>query len=53
MILDPTKSMDFYIDYAKKHCIIHILNVSDDDTLETIQVITGNVKKEKISEILV
>lgn len=53
MVLDRTKSMDFYLDYAKKHGIGHIINVSDDDTFETIQVLTGNVKKEKISEILV
>lgn len=53
MVLDRTKSMDFYLDYAKKHGIDHIINVLNDDTFESIQVHTGNVKKEKISEILV
>lgn len=51
MLLDVSKSPDFYIAYAKRHDIGHIVTVPDEESVEMVQVLTGNVKKEKLSAI--
>lgn len=49
--LDPSKENSFYLEYAKKHDIGHVITVPDNESVEMIQVLTGNVKKEKLSAI--
>lgn len=51
MVLDPSRDAGFYLDYAGKHDIGHVITVLEDDTVEMVQVLTGNVKKEKLSSI--
>ena len=52
MIYHEAKGRDFYLDYAKRHDIGHIVIVSEDESVLMIQVLTGNVKKETLSSIL-
>lgn len=52
MLCDETKNLDFYLSYAGKHDIGHVVTVPDNECVEMVQVRTGNVKKEKISAIL-
>lgn len=51
MFYDTGKGQEFYKNYAKKNNIGHIITVLDNESLEMVQVLTGNVKKEKISAI--
>ena len=52
MIYHEAKGRDFYMDYARRHDIGHIIIISEDESVEMIQVLTGNVKKETLSSIL-
>lgn len=52
MVYHEDKGHDFYLNYAKKHDIGHIVIVSEDESVLMIQVLTGNVKKETLSSIL-
>lgn len=51
MTFNPAKDTGFYLEYAKKHDIGHVITVPDNESIEMIQVLTGNVKKEKLSAI--
>lgn len=52
MVYHEAKGRDFYMDYAKRHDIGHIVILWEDETVEMIQTLTGNVKKETLSSIL-
>lgn len=52
MIYHEAKGRDFYMDYARRHDIGHIIIISEDESVEMIQILTGNVKKETLSSIL-
>ena len=51
MVLDETKNQETYLAQAKKRGVGHVITITGEDSLEMIQVLTGNVKKEKISAI--
>lgn len=51
MVFNPLKDTEFYLDYAQKHGIGHVITVLEDETIEMIQVLTKNVKREKLSSI--
>lgn len=51
MIMDEDKTKEFYMNYAKKHGAGHVLFITGPDSVEMIQVLTGNVKQEQISAI--
>lgn len=51
MVMDHDKTKEFYMNYAKKHGVGHVLFITGPDSVEMIQVLTGNVKQEHISAI--
>lgn len=52
MVYHEDKGRDFYLDYAKRHDIGHVITVFEDESVELVQVLTGNVKKETLASIL-